>query len=604
MNFSSNALFDCLTQDLDAHNGATHPAHYTTNAWYADDASIQEYAISALRKSFLKKFKDDADSETCNKRALELFTSCNNRCAEWEPPSEFGAGIYRLFKARVKTLLQSDTLDWDLATIMKHGGWGPGASVGADGYDFYTKFFSSALTLTSQGMYHAYKTYCDTLPNWSDAEKRRHFRLGLGSVKYVPGSSLSFVPKNSAISRVICTEPTLNMFVQKALGGVIESRLKRVYDIDLTRQPDINRVMARLGSLPDTAYEYCTIDLKSASDTISMGLIWDVVPEPLRGLLLAARSPSTKLPNGEWLSLNMVSSMGNGFTFPLQTALFTCAVHACYDYLGVSTRVKNRTVSNKAFGVFGDDIVVLKNTYDVVCSFLEQLGFIVNTDKSFNTGLFRESCGRDYLSGVNVRGVYIKSLSTQGSRYVAVNRLASWSAAHNVPLTRTLSYLRDWCKSQRSGIHFVPMHEDESSGIRIPLSHLLEPVRKPHGFLAYRCLTAKVKMLKIGDGKVSWPRNERPRDYNPGGLLVAFLGGYVRQGCITLRSVGTPLYRTNRRLTSMWDQLHVELVDDLNLTLDDIGGSYVVCNHDGVHLCPSIGRRVSRLVTLSFLLVE
>lgn len=602
MNFSSNALLDCLNIDLETHNSSTHPARYTAN--FDADELIQNRAKRALQLSLLKKFKDDADALVCNHRALELFTSCNNMCADWEPPQEFGAGIYRLFKVRMKKLLSADILDWDLASVMKHGGWGPGASVGADGYDFYTKFFSSKLTLTSQGMYHAYKAYCDTLPNWSEAEKRRHFRLGLGSVKYVPGSKLSFVSKNNTISRVICTEPTLNMFVQKALGNVIESRLKRVYDIDLKVQPDRNRRMARIGSIPDTGIEYCTIDLKSASDTIPMGLIWDAVPEPLRGLLLASRSPNTKLPNGEWLSLNMVSSMGNGFTFPLQTAIFTCAVHACYDYLNVPLNVRCKEVANKAFGVFGDDIVVLKNTYDVVCSFLEQLGFVVNTDKSFNTGLFRESCGRDFYSGVNIRGVYIKSLKTQSSRYVAVNRLLSWSAAHGVPLTQTLIYLRNWCKSNKGGIHFVPLHEDESSGIRIPTTHLLDPVRKPHGLLAYRCLSAKIKSLKIGDGKVFQPKNQKPRDYNPEGLLVAFLGGYVRQGRITLRSVNTPLYRTNQRVTSVWDLLHMELVADLNLTMDDTFGRFVVCNHDGAHLYPSIGRRVSRLVTLSFLLIE
>lgn len=605
MKFSSIALLDCLNQDLNAHDHETFHPCYHRDRWNESGFEIQEFAIDTLRRSFFKKFKDDADSETCNQRALELFVSYNNKCEDWAVPSAFGAGLYRLFKKRLTELLRTEVLDWDLASIMKHGGWGPGASVGADGYDFYTKFFSSSLTMTSPGMYTAYKTYCETLPLWNAAEQARHLQRGLDSVKYVPGSNLSFVPKNNTISRVICTEPALNMFVQKALGNVIESRINRVYGISLKTQSDINKRMAMEGSRGGDN-PYCTIDLKSASDTISLGLIVDAVPEPLKGLLLASRSPATKLPDGSWLSLNMISSMGNGFTFPLQTAIFICAVHACYDYLNVpiySGRGKSRKLT---FGVFGDDIVVLQNTYDVVAALLEQLGFTVNMDKSYNTGLFRESCGGDFYNGVNVRGVYIKSLASQASRYVAINRLISWSATHNVALTRTISYLRDWCSAQKSGIHFVPMHANSDCGVRIPSFFFDKKSVLPQGNYAYRCLTPKKRTLRIGEGKVSWPKNERPRDYNPDGLLVAFLGGYVRYGEITLRSVDSPLYRTDRRITSAWDLLHDDLVDELNVTMDPLDGRCVTLKapYDSRRFSEFIWRRVSRLVNVSYLLVE
>ena len=87
--------------------------------------------------------------------------------------------------------------------------------------------------------------------------------------------------------------------------------------------------------------------------------------------------------------------MGNGFTFPLESLIFFALAH--------SVCKPGETVS-----VYGDDIIVPTHRYEALVQLLTATGFLVNTDKSFSTGPFRESCGHDYLSGINIRPCYIK----------------------------------------------------------------------------------------------------------------------------------------------------------------------------------------------------
>jgi hypothetical protein len=52
--------------------------------------------------------------------------------------------------------------------------------------------------------------------------------------------------------------------------------------------------------------------------------------------------------------------------------------------------------------VFGDDLIVPKDHVSTVVSVLEHFGARVGADKSFWTGRFRESCGREYFNGHDV----------------------------------------------------------------------------------------------------------------------------------------------------------------------------------------------------------
>lgn len=117
-------------------------------------------------------------------------------------------------------------------------------------------------------------------------------------------------------------------------------------------------------------------------------------------------------------------------------------------------------------GFFGDDIVVVAQAYQPLCRLLELLGFEVNTEKSFDDGPFRESCGSDWFSGHFVRGIYIKSLRTSQDKLVAFNRLAYWSAYTGVPLNNTLKLLYEWIPP--ADRLRVPLHEDDAAGLKVP----------------------------------------------------------------------------------------------------------------------------------------
>ena len=325
------------------------------------------------------------------------------------------------------------------------------------------------------------------------------------------------------------------MLYQQGIAGVLQARLREVFGIDFSIQPERNARLARIGS--EHGY-FGTIDLSSASDTISLSLVKDLVPIESLRWLLEARTPYTSLPGGAEVELHMVSSMGNGFTFPLQTTIFACLVSAAYEVCGIPFH-KPTEWTDGNFAVFGDDIIVDHRVYDLVVRCLSLLGFTVNRDKSFNEGLFRESCGSDWFSGHNVRGVYISKLLTHGDTYSAINRLNRWSAFHDIKLPNTVGYLRRGCR-----FIGVPYDEADDAGIKIPLALARHARADPHGTYRYMALCnlpVRAKLPVLGPGDHTSPDVEAIRkllpdfQYEPHGLLLSLLAGFIRDGTIGLR---------------------------------------------------------------------
>jgi hypothetical protein len=253
---------------------------------------------------------------------------------------------------------------------------------------------------------------------WSEAER---FRDDLHGITVVESSKLSFVNKTTKIARTICTEPSINMWMQKGMASVLEDRLKRYFGVDIRGhvndrtgiresepQPDISRQMACAGSYDE---RFATIDLESASDSLGLKMMELVLPRGMYKFLLSLRTPATLHPNKGVVPLHMISTMGNGFTFPLQTVLFCGVVKAVYTYLAIPFNRFGKA-SDRSFSVFGDDIIVDARASRLVLRLLNLLGFVVNADKTFVEGPFRESCGADFYQEVNVRSVYCKKLRT------------------------------------------------------------------------------------------------------------------------------------------------------------------------------------------------
>lgn len=210
---------------------------------------------------------------------------------------------------------------------------------------------------------------------------------------FVRGNRFTTVPKDNTKHRGICVEPSLNLFYQLGVGKSIRSRLKSA-GIDLQNGQELHRRLACNASLDGSL---CTLDLKNASDSVSRRLVELFLPPKWFELLDDLRSKTTVI-GGKTILLEKFSSMGNGFTFELETLLFYAIAQTCVPH-----GIPGETVS-----VYGDDIIVPTESSKDVIRALEFFGLTVNEEKSFTSGHFRESCGGDYFKGVDVRPHFLK----------------------------------------------------------------------------------------------------------------------------------------------------------------------------------------------------
>ena len=559
MQICANTLQQSLHNDLAAHIDVDLPS------WSIDDSPLQ-VACYRQKESLLKKFNQaDKPSENACRTALRKFQAVNERVSNWrlelnnvQPDWE----LLGMLKAELKEFLDPSNdgpIYSDYMLMFQHGYSGPGASLDAKGCDFYTKMFSSRLTATA-GLSDVWSTLVN---------RNSQFRVAFSDpasdsvVKVVDHSKLTFVNKNQDVARTICVEPTVNMWFQLGMGHILHSRLRDVYGIDFRYQPEVNRRMARLGSLLD---HNVTIDLESASDSLGLRMMDEVFPVSFMGMLHRLRSPMSRLPDGSLVRLGMVSTMGNGFTFPLQTLLFSACCVVVYRYLGIPC-VSKGPCELRNMSVFGDDIIVDRRVSRLLHHLLRMLGFVVNDDKTFVEGPFRESCGVDWFLGHDVRPVYLKSLRSLQDCFVAVNKLNLWSAKTGVSLRNTVAYvLRCFDGARRC---LVPPDESDDSGIKVP-RELSDPfsrmVKKSFGLLRYTASVPVFFGYYVDVDAERLFRHPRRVGFNPSGLWLAFLGGYVTgyrkpgvKARVSIRQMLTR-YKTKRKCTPNWGYLRPEVL--------------------------------------------
>jgi len=243
-------------------------------------------------------------------------------------------------------------------------------------------------------------------------------RLNSLPVKRQDCSVLFTVPKKTNIDRVACKEPEINMFLQRPFGSHIRSRLKRV-GINLNDQ-------TKNQSLAESALKagLATVDLTSASDTISHQLVFELLPFEWFSVLDDLRSHFVKLPNGELHRLEMFSSMGNGFTFELESLIFLALTRAICYLSGIKGVIS----------VYGDDIICPNEVVPRLSRTFHWLGFSLNMKKTNHTGLFRESCGAHFHNGSCITPFYLReSVKKKTDVIRLLNRLLRWSAPYGFP---------------------------------------------------------------------------------------------------------------------------------------------------------------------------
>jgi hypothetical protein len=205
----------------------------------------------------------------------------------------------------------------------------------------------------------------------------------------VEANRMVMVPKSAKTDRPIAAEPTLNSFIQQGAGRFIRSRLMRA-GVNLNDQT-INQVLARLAFDQRLA----TIDLSSASDTLCTNLVKLLLPREWFEFLDAIRCKFTEF-KGKRFVLSKFSSMGNAFTFELESLIFHALIsEACS---GVTS-------------VYGDDLIIPSDDYAFVLAILDWAGFIPNEDKSYGADSnFYESCGVHYFDRVDVTPCFQKDV--------------------------------------------------------------------------------------------------------------------------------------------------------------------------------------------------
>jgi len=366
--------------------------------------------------AFLKKYPFRA--KEAKEKAISKFLSLERHCALFN--SENFRSIRKLNDWHERFLNVLEEMRSDIKNVVgecppddvfvrsKHG---PGASVETDSStgevtEFF-KFRNLPYYVTQQALPLAreviasdarwlgaldewYRIRCDNLYGpidledfWSRVFRTHNF------------SRITTVPKSFEIDRTIAIEPRLNVYLQLGVDRFFRRQINRHWKFDLDDQT-WNQDCAFIGSLTGGL---ATLDLAGASDTVALKCCEMLLPPAWFSLLLDLRCPAGVMPGGDSLVFEKISSMGNGFTFALETLVFGAAVRAAV----------RRTQSIGPSCVYGDDIIVPESAYTYLIELLEQLGFRVNEDKSFNSGPFRESCGKDFFLGIPVRPLFLTS---------------------------------------------------------------------------------------------------------------------------------------------------------------------------------------------------
>jgi len=240
----------------------------------------------------------------------------------------------------------------------------------------------------------------------------RHLVFGIKYPVFQVGSKVITVPKDATTDRVIAIEPGLNLWFQKSIGEMINSRLLR-FGIDLHDQSK-NQRLARHGSKTGSV---ATVDLSSASDSIADSVVRELLPPRWYSVMDSCRTKYGTIKREgleesttRWAKF---SSMGNGFTFSLESLIFYAVAICCTEALDADQSLVS---------VYGDDVIIPTSVFPLLSEVLSFYGFVVNTKKSHYDSSFRESCGAHYFNGFDVKPIYLKG---RISSVQAVFRLAN-----------------------------------------------------------------------------------------------------------------------------------------------------------------------------------
>lgn len=208
---------------------------------------------------------------------------------------------------------------------------------------------------------------------------------------------VSPVPKDYETSRMIAPETAYLNVEGSRVRSLFVDLLQHTGFIAMMPPEDqsLNRERAREGSIYPQENPYCTKDLSHASDSISRAFFFELLPVELHCVVREALSDYMVVET-DIIPTKMLATSGSVLTPMLQSVFFLTVLITACDLAN-----EPRDVS-----CYNDDLICRQSVEKTVDDLLTAVGATVNEKKSFEYGPFRESCGGEYLNGVDVTGVY------------------------------------------------------------------------------------------------------------------------------------------------------------------------------------------------------
>lgn len=279
--------------------------------------------------------------------------------------------------------------------------------------------------------------------------------------------TLVAVPKDFRGPRIIAKEPLEKQWIQQGQRRVLVRELEQhpltSGYVNFTSQ-DVNRGLALESS---SSGRYATLDLKDASDRVSMALCSALIPSPALDYLRSSRSVAARLPSGLPVELRSFSPMGSAVCFPLESLIFYAlslsAIHCHRNPEAPFPPLRKQGGWRKYLGlvyVYGDDLIVDSEYSIPVIEALTSVGLVVNRDKCCLAGPFRESCGLDAFSGVDVTPIRFKHLPDRHTPSSFASSCAYLNRLRERCMMNSYDYLLEVFVNEFSTVPFLTCHED------------------------------------------------------------------------------------------------------------------------------------------------
>lgn len=502
--------------------------------WYC---TAWQFQLDYLCSEYLSKYKGLETGLDVTAVALRSFATNESVCRETN--MRLAEGRLRGFSPRVEAVMFTARRkiaallgDYSSSLWLDMCKWGPGATFTLKGKDanLENKIREDRLSVTAAALPFIRKVLSD---DYAWLRSRGVDADGpvclLTDFQVIDGCRITTVPKSAKTERTIAIEPTCNQFLQGGIGNYIRRRLKRA-GIDLNDQSR-NQIGAKVA----LDRRLATVDLKAASDTVSMELVYELLPFDWARTMDLLRSRKYRLPNGEWHNFEKFSTMGNGFTFELETLIFWALSKAVLEVEDLKGQVL----------VYGDDIILPESALPLLMDTFAICGFTINLEKTHFNSAFRESCGKHFFDGHDVTPIYQKEVpDVLEELYRLANRIRrlAFSMAGGYGC---LGILRNaWLAAIRDIRirHVTPIDSEDDNGLALPIDEIEK--------LGLVLDTAFVPSSMFGPVRIKLPvfsfKSAKRRLHDHGGLLAYWLRFHPSEplkGMVGLRRQGKYVVR-------------------------------------------------------------